>query len=151
MATPSTKQKLVEEFFATLGKMRHIGDSLSNVSPKDKVATMLQMHALRFLKEHPHSTVGEIGELLYMSSSAIAQFTDRLANANFIKRENDTKDRRVVRLSLTPKGEKELLAMRKKMFEKMRTVLTLVPENDLTELVRIHKKILKTLQKNHEH
>ncbi len=140
----TTKQKLVEEFFATLGKMRQIGDSLSNVSPEDKVATMLQMHALSYLKKHPKSTVGEFAKRLYMSSSSIAQFTDRLAVAGFIKKHADDTDRRIVRLTISTKGEKELLAMHKKMHEKMGKLLQLVSENDLIELVRIHKKILKS-------
>src|SRR5579872_2026687 len=146
MATTDQKSKLLEEFFATMGKMRQAVESLSNVSPEDKIATMLQMQALSYLKSHHLSTVGELGARLYMSSSSIAQFTDRLVTAGFVKREQDTEDRRIVRLSLSVKGEKELAAMRKRMMEKMGRLLVHVSQKDLADLVRIHKKIVNGLE-----
>lgn len=140
------KQELMDEFFETMGKMRSMGESLSKVSPEDRIATMLQMSALKYLKHRPNTKVSDLGKTLFMSSSSIAQFSNRLAKAGFIKRHEDKNDRRIVRLGLTKKGESELSSMHKKMREKMGKFLEMVSEKDLGELVRIQKKILKSLQ-----
>lgn len=54
----------------------------------------LQLEALLYLHMHPNSTVSALGKYLQLSSSATAQLTDRLAKADFIKRENNPRDRR---------------------------------------------------------
>ena len=101
------KQKLVEDFFETniqIGKFLH---QLSNISMEDKVTTMLQMHALTYLKKHPGETVGELAQSFQMSSSSAAQFMERLEKADLVERIHDKKDKRIIRLSITENGEKE--------------------------------------------
>lgn len=140
------KRELLEEFFATMTKIRRIVEKAVNLSCEDKTATILQVQALAYLNEHASSTVSELAQALQMSSSAIAQFTDRLADANLVTREPDVSDRRIVRLMLTEKGKKESAEVRKKMFEKMSKVFDYISEDNLKELLRIHNKILYSLE-----
>lgn len=142
----TNKQKLMEQFFVTMTKIRRVMEKIANFSDEDKLATMLQMQALTYLKDHPRSTVSELAQSLQMSSSSIAQFTDRLADANLITREHDDSDRRIVRLVLTENGKNESICMRKKMFDKMDKFLEYISEDDLKELIRIHTKILQNLE-----
>ncbi len=141
-----SKQKLLEQFFSTTIKIRRIVDHMSNISLEDKVTTSLQLQALNYLKDHAKSTVGELAQELNMSSSSIAQFTDRLVHMDFVTRENDKNDRRIVRLVLAQNGEKELKIMHQKMTEKMNKFSKYISEEDLLEMVRIHTKILKNLE-----
>lgn len=142
----SSKQELLEYFYISMTKIRRIVDRMSNVSVEDKVATMLQMQALTYLKEHPSSTVGQLGQELLMSSSAIAQLTDRLVNSKAIVRGNDKADRRIVHLKLTTAGEKELFNMQKRMLEKMGKIASHISDEDLQKLVDIMSKLLISLE-----
>lgn len=141
-----SKQELLEYFYISMTKIRRIVDQASNVSVEDKVATMLQMQALTYLKEHPSSTVGQLGQQLLMSSSAIAQLTDRLVNSNSIIRVNDETDRRIVHLKLTPQGRRELADMHKRMLEKMSKFVSHISDEDLHTLVNIMSKLLISLE-----
>lgn len=142
-----SKQKLFQEFISTMTKVRRIMDQMSNVSLEDRVATMLQMQALTYLKEHSQLTVGELAAKLHMSSSAIAQLSERLVLANFVSRGTDENDRRIVLLKLTGEGRKELERMHQKMIEKMGGFLEYISEDDLKAMIRIHKKVLDKLEK----
>ncbi|HBZ35256.1 MAG TPA: hypothetical protein DEO33_02360 [Rikenellaceae bacterium] len=141
------KQELFEEFFATLIKISRITEKNVNYSLEDKTATFLQMQGLSYLSESPNSTVSELARALNMSSSSIAQFTDRLTENQLISRKPDVNDRRIVRLNLSDKGKAEIIETRKRMFLKMGKVLNLITETDLKDLIRIHKKILHLLEK----
>lgn len=146
----NSKQQLIERFFATTIEIRRIIDRISNISIEDKVATMLQMQALTYLKDRPKITVGEFGSELHMSSSAIAQFTDRLVNSKFVIREADSFDRRIVRLRLTSDGEKELVKLHIKMLEKINKFASYISSEDLETIVNVQSRVLKNLEDKKE-
>jgi len=107
---------------------------------------MLQMQALSFLNIKPQSTVGELAETLNMSSSSVAQFTDRLVKANLVIRKLDPEDRRIVRLSLTQIGEKELNKIQEELIVKMSEFLAYISEKDLKEMIQINKRLLRNFK-----
>ena len=113
---------------------RNIIDSKSAITP-------LQLEALLYLHTHPKSTVSTLGKYLQLSSSAIAQLTDRLAKAGLLRRTPNPRDRRSVVLSLTPKGERAFSQFHKVHMEKMKELMTLMPEKDMKELIRIFKNL----------
>ena len=127
-------------------KIKKLIDQVSGVSKKERMATMLQMHALAHLKKHPQKHVSELASECLMSSSAVAQLIDRLASAGWIARDNDPKDHRAIRLSLTFKGEKALKQMQCRMFEEMGRLFSYVSEKDMKEMVRIQTNLLKNLE-----
>lgn len=110
------------------------------------IVTPLQLDALMYLSMHPKSPVGAIGDYLELSSSAIAQLTDRLRRSGFIKRESNPADRRTVLLSLTPKGEKVFSHLHQARLEKAKELLAVLSENDIKDLMRVFKKIHQTLE-----
>lgn len=141
------KQKLVEDFFETniqIGKFLH---QLSNISMEDKVTTMLQMHALTYLKKHPGETVGELAQSFQMSSSSAAQFMERLEKADLVERIQDKKDKRIIRLSITKNGEREFIILKKKFMDKMQKIFSKIPANDIREIIRIQTNLIETLKK----
>ena len=142
----SKKRILLEQFLDTMSKIRRFVDKLSPVNFQNKMATILQIHALTFLKENPKSTVGKLGKYLAMSSSSITQLTERLVKDNWVKRTYNPKDRRIVHISLTESGENQLRQMRRKRIEKMSRFLSYMPEKDLKEIVRIHTSLLEKLE-----
>jgi DNA-binding MarR family transcriptional regulator len=113
---------------------RHVINAKSTLTP-------LQLEALLYLHMHPKSTVSALGEYLQLSSSAIAQLTDRLAKASLLKRTPNPHDRRSVILSLTSKGERMFSRLHTAHREHMKKLMTHMPEKDLKELIRIFKNL----------
>jgi len=66
-------------------------------------------------------------------------------------RKNDSKDRRVTRLSLTAEGKKEIGKMKSHVVAKIAILLDYISEKDLLELVRIQTNLAEKLEKNIKH
>ena len=142
----STKLELLKEFMATMTNVHKVMSQLSSASFEDKVASMLQMQALSFLNNKPNSTVGELAETLNMSSSSVAQFTDRLVKARLVTRKLDPADRRIVRLSLTKVGKSELNKIQDELIVKTSELLSYISDKDLKEMIQINKRLLNNFK-----
>lgn len=135
-------RKLLSEFIGKAVRVRRLIEQASSF--EDKAITLLQIQALTYIYENPKTPVGSLADELSMSLSAVAQLTNRLADAEYIQREYSPTDRRVICLSITPDGKKHIEMYKKQLDKNNFKVLATIPENDLKELVRIFTNILKT-------
>lgn len=134
----------LEEFMKT---MRMIHKTLpKNIFNTDGEFTPLQLEALLFLHMNPKSTVSTLGKYLQLSSSAAAQFTDRLVKTGLLKREDNPQDRRSVLLSLTPKGDLVFSQMHRIHMGKIEEIISLMPEKDVKELHRIFSDFFEKIE-----
>ena len=141
------KQYYIEQLFNTFGQLHKFLDAQTQESHDERIATFMQFSALKFLIEKNLSTVGDIAGQLKLSKSSATQLIERLVKAKLVKRMDDQKDRRIVRLTITLAGEREIINLKKKFIAKMSKILSKIPEQDLRELVRIHINLIDTLQK----
>ena len=70
--------------------------------------TEVQLSCIKFVAVHSEPSVGEIADGLAISNAASAKLIDRLVRKKLLTREEDTQDRRVLKIKLTPRGN-ELL------------------------------------------
>ncbi|MCY7946243.1 MarR family transcriptional regulator [Bacillus atrophaeus] len=70
----------------------------------ERTITPTQMYMLSLLDKGETSTVSELRKRLDLTSGAATIAINRLIEGQYIKRERDQGDRRVVRLSMTDKG-----------------------------------------------
>jgi DNA-binding MarR family transcriptional regulator len=138
----NTHTKLLFEFLSKAVKIRRLIEQTSSF--EDKAITLLQIQALTYVHEHPKTPVGSLADELSMSLSAVAQLTNRLVEAHYLKREDNPSDRRIIHLSITPKGVKQLEAFKKQLTMNHFKTLSAIPENDLKQLVRIFTTILES-------
>lgn len=139
----------IEQLFATTIQL---GKLLSHRNPEtqeERTATMLQFATLNFVKEHPNRTVSDLANFMQLSKSSATQMVERLVKAGLIKRLDDRDDRRIIRLDITPLGEKEYEVLHGKMLEKMKVFTSKIPSKDLRELIRINTNLIETLKKEH--
>jgi DNA-binding MarR family transcriptional regulator len=68
--------------------------------------TQAQWGPLFMLRSSRASTVAELARELQTDPGAMTRLLDRLESKGFCRRERSTDDRRVVRIELTPEGEK---------------------------------------------
>ena len=71
--------------------------------------TEVQLSCIKYVAVHNEPSIGEIADGLSISNAASAKLVDRLVRKKLLTREEDPKDRRVLKIKLTPKGQ-ELLA-----------------------------------------
>ena len=100
-----------------------------------------QLGMLYLLFYHKQASVKETADYLGVTKSAVTQLADPLAIKEFITRQNDPLDRRIVRMSLTPKGAQELKKIAKLKFTGIRSALKKLDDGELERLYELHKKM----------
>jgi DNA-binding MarR family transcriptional regulator len=101
--------------------------------------TMLQCQALECIKKKTGTHMGDIASHFSTTMPTATALVDKLITAKLVKRENDVKDRRIVKISLTKSGEKLLIEVNKQRANKMKKLLFYLPKQDKLELLRILK------------
>lgn len=84
--------------------------------------TLQQYITLNFLSSQNDAAMGAIAKCLRVSLPAATGVVDRLIRGGYAIRRGDPKDRRIVRISITPKGEeivKRIIRQRKNMIIKV--------------------------------
>ena len=141
-------QKTIDEFIHVNQEIKEVMERKSSINYDTKVVPRLQFFALKYISQNSGLTVGELADVLMMSSSSIAQLIERLINKGWIKKVEDKDDRRIFHILLTDKGEKEVVKMDEVFFKKMSSMLSLISEQDVKEIWRIQKNLLKELKKD---
>ncbi len=139
------KIKLMAKFFDTMHRVHKVA-GLESVDAKHSVATPLQVDALLYLREHAKSTASELGKHLQLSSSATTQLINRLDESDLIIRENSPDDRRLTILSITSKGKDAFTKMHNSRISKLKSIVSLMPEKDVRELIRIFSNVLENIE-----
>jgi DNA-binding MarR family transcriptional regulator len=65
-----------------------------------------QFEALQWLNELGDMTIGDLSNKMYLACSTMTDLVDRMEGTQLVERAKDSKDRRVVRIHLLPKGRK---------------------------------------------
>jgi len=99
--------------------------------------TILQCQALECIKKKAGTHMGDIASYFATTMPTATALVDKLITAKLVKRENDTRDRRIVRINLTKAGEKLLTEVKKQRANKMKKLLSYLPKQDKVELLRI--------------
>lgn len=141
-------KNLTEQLFNTIIQLRRLILQKAYESAEEKMATMLQFSALNFLQDHSNLPIGDLAGSLQLSKSSTTQLIGRLSKNGLIQRISDKSDKRIIRLHLTGKGEKELVVLRTRIMNKMNRFLLKIPTKDLQELIRIHSDLIKNLKKD---
>jgi DNA-binding MarR family transcriptional regulator len=107
--------------------------------------TGTQFFVLMYLRNNKSSKISEIAEFMGVKPSAVSFMIDRLEHNNFVFREHDKKDRRVVNIMLSEDGIKKLehvILERKKIFESSLLTLT---DDELLQFAKITEKLAESV------
>lgn len=100
-----------------------------------QIMLLLQLH-----REGPMST-GQMARNLCVTQGVITRMVDLLKLKGLIERARKTEDRRVVILSLTPRGKRKAARIRKVMIEETKDILSTVPSREREELHALLRRI----------
>lgn len=111
---------------------------------KDKI-TLPQILILQHLNSQDPVKMTDIANFMKVTTAAATGIINRLVNSGYVLRVLDEKDRRVIKVKITPKG---LLLMKKLALDRRKTVIHLfskVSEQDRRDYLRILTRIKDTI------
>lgn len=98
---------------------------------------------LAFNKDYEYS--GILSEKLNVSTARIASILNSLENKGYIKRNEDTLDKRKTLVTITSKGKELAIDTKKKIIDKIVMVIKQIGYDEIREYVRINLKIRNIL------
>lgn len=111
---------------------------------KGKQVNFLQLHALFLISEQEGLTMKELAKLLHVSSPSATSLVNRLVRTDWVHREHDETNRKLVRLRLTPAGKKVLREKHEQRRQILREVFSFLSKAEQEQLARIHEKLGKS-------
>ncbi|MEH7348964.1 MULTISPECIES: MarR family winged helix-turn-helix transcriptional regulator [Gottfriedia] len=103
--------------------------------------TATQFFVLMYLRKKESCKISEIAEMMGVKPSAVSFMIDRLEHNDFVYREHDKKDRRVVNIMLTEEGNKKLESVIKDRKEIFESFLFNLSDDELLQFARITEKL----------
>ena len=99
-----------EEFIRSIHLFSHLAKQNMEGKFVDEIAdgaiSFVQMNLMNVLGTHPGRTVGDVAKYMNVSYPAATKTIDKLVRLGYLKRKEDTRDRRIAHLFLTPSGQK---------------------------------------------
>jgi len=119
------------------------------ICEKDKSANIFksQYPILGVLKRNGPMHMSEIGSLLGISKANMTCLVDKLIEENKVRRLADKSDRRIVRIEITEKGRNALTGAKHLVKEEFKRKLSILSQNDITELSYDLENIKKIVSK----
>lgn len=136
-----TNNQYIERIQVAIQTAVHKMQPVMMESMNKYAVTPTQFFVLMFLFKKGSSKISELAEHMGVKPSAVSFMIDRLEQNNFVNREHDKKDRRVVNISLSEEGKEKLnnvLKERKSIFEQQLTTLT---SEELEQFAKIAEKL----------
>ncbi len=127
----------------SLGRRRSLRDPLSSACAKIDL-TSPQIHALSWLGRGA-LTMGALARLLGITEKTATGVIDRLEREGYLLRRRDGKDRRVVHVQLTRKGQAIARRLDGLVTEKLGQLLSLIDAPSRRDLFRILEQLLANL------
>jgi len=115
-------------------KMRREGKNFSS---------FLQFKTLQYIEQQGKPGMKDIADFLSITPPSATSLIENLANAGKIERVADPNDRRIVRLKITPAGKQTIQETMIMMNERMKTLLSRLNDEEVSQLTAILEKFLK--------
>jgi MarR family transcriptional regulator, organic hydroperoxide resistance regulator len=131
-------ERLETSFYTT---MRTLGPEISD--HLEEGLTGDQFFILQIIEKKGRVISSELAEEFRVKPSAITAMIDRMIKNDFVTRERDEKDRRVVYIKMTEKGKQSFEKSEKKRIEIIERYMSQLEREELESLVSIYEKLAK--------
>ncbi len=122
---------------------------MENIKDSEKIDpfSFLRLEVLRFIKEKVNPTMKDIANYLCITPPSATSLINALVKKGLVRRVRDKKDRRMIRLEVTDKGEKHLKKEFERITRKIKKIYTRLSDKEIKELIKILKKFSKEYKK----
>ncbi len=93
-------------------------------------------------------SVKQLADLLNVTSGAITQFVDGLAKEDLVLGQEDSKDRRIMKIMLTKNAEKKFKDFKKNYFKSVSPLFDNLSNEEMAQLINLLNKIEYSPAKN---
>jgi len=112
--------------------------------------SILQLHTLIFLKKNSLVHMTDIAQNFHIEMPTATSLLNKLVTLKLVRRTADKKDRRIVHIKLTQKGEEVLQEAKEQHNKKITRMLSYLSEDDKKKLLVILERIVATMEESHE-
>ena len=137
---------IISEIMSSLRRMiKSLQDYSQKVSSHFGI-TGPQLWVLKALYEKSSLSLGELSKRMYLNPSTITGVVDRLERRNYVLRDRSAKDRRVVKVRLTPKGERLVRRAPKPVQGRLIYGLRRLKEDELLLIQKSFEKLVEIME-----
>lgn len=112
---------------------------------KGEAGNLLHIHALFLISESDGLTMKELAQSLHVSSPSATSLVNRLVRMAWVGRKHDDRNRKLVRLWLTPLGKRILRQKHDKRRQVLRCIFGLLTSVEQMQLAELHEKLSRKL------
>ena len=136
---PATMEDLVSHMFIMGRLMR---DKMHRKVGNGQ-CTLLEFETLKYVKDSGRPHMREIANMFHVTPPAATLMIDGLVRTKLLARVMDQKDRRSVRVAITPKGKQLLERGITNKIKEMKRIFAVLTPAERTHFVGVLKKIIK--------
>jgi DNA-binding MarR family transcriptional regulator len=129
------------ELLAALGRRSSLRDPLAQLTESLEL-TAPQVHTVAWLGRDGALPMGELARRVGVTEKTITGIVDRLEREEYVQRERDASDRRVVHVRLTPRGQETSDRIQEQARAGLGAFLSLLDPEERTALLRIFEKLV---------
>ena len=104
-------------------------------------ANLLHIHTLFLISEQEGLTMKDLAKSLHVASPSATSLVDRLVKMQWVGRMHDDKNRKLVRLWLTPLGKRILKEKHDRRREVLRSIFGHLTAAEQLQLAKLHDKL----------
>lgn len=112
--------------------------------------SFLQIQTLAYLKMRENAQMSEIAEHFHIELPSATSLLNKLVTLQLVKRQQDEKDRRLVRIILTEEGNNMLAKAREEKEKHVTRLLSYLTKEEQQELLRLMEKLNERIEKDYE-
>ena len=142
---------LVTKFIEVMFKCSRLFRERMHYSSKIAHLSFLQIQTLAYLKMHHNAQMTEIAENFHIELPSATSLLNKLVSLQLVKRQQDEKDRRLVRIVLTEEGSNMLAEAKKEKESHIAQLLSYLSAEEQHELLRLMEKLNERIEKDYEH
>ncbi|HVM76919.1 MAG TPA: MarR family transcriptional regulator [Candidatus Paceibacterota bacterium] len=116
-----------------------------NIQRNGKPGSFLQFETLRYVKEHKQPYMRDVAAFFHITPPAATLLIDGLVREKLLMRRFDPKDRRAIRIALTPTGARYLSKGIAAHQKRLAALFNSLNAEERSQLIRILRKISKTI------
>lgn len=137
MATQAKIEQLISLIFGTTRLIRERTQGSERIDP----FSFLRLETLRYVAERDNPSMKKIADYLCVTPPSATSLIESLVKKGQLTRMFDKKDRRIVRLAITPKGTKTIEKGFSMLAKQMKQILDKLDDKEIDDLSSILEKL----------
>lgn len=139
----------ITEVLVAVQKSDRVLNRMMTETARNQGVTKPEMDVLLFLYNNPqYDKAADVSELRFLAKSYVSKAVDLLQKRGYLQVQNDEKDRRVMRLKLTPAADSLIAAGNETRERFLKILFEGVSQEELQTMQKIHQKMMENLERN---